>query len=637
MLSNTKLGRYTYAIGSNLEAARLSGVDVKKWQMLVYVIAGGTAGIGGISYAAIYTTVLPAQGQGFELYAIAAAVIGGTSLAGGIGTIWGTIIGVFIMSVLATGLPSLNLEAHWQTFFTGVIVIGAVLLDMYRNRKAAEVRIETPADLYKASMTEKIAALRNEASLRRSGGDAKAAASVQAQIAAAQKRIEDHLREDEGGGEGGAGPDPGGGTRCGPRVRGDAQARGAFRTGREWSGSPSTVRRAITVRRAEGCRTPESGDQPGAHVPGTKTQEEVSMRFFRRVGLLLVAAVFSLPLVGCKPAKIYIPVISKGFQHQFWQTVKKGAEAAAAQYKVDITFEGPPTEADIQPQVQMLVNDMAKNPSAICLAALDTNSVMDQLNQALQKHIPIIGFDSGVPNAPKGAIYATAATNSYNAAALAADKMFAVIKDKIAAASAAHPVTIIDFNQDATSMSVTHRGKGFRDEMIKLITTDGGKQATDIKVTGNPAYIAPDSPTSGKAIIIDVVVPASPKDTDATNTAHAVLDTGQVRPHPRHLLLERRDSKSDSRRLQRRQLRCPSSIPAWWSSASMPARLRRPPVRNKYFLGSITQDPYQIGFKAVELAVKAIKKQPVADVDTGAKFYDSTNIDNPDIAQLVYD
>jgi ribose transport system permease protein len=162
LLSNTKLGRYTYAIGSNMEAARLSGVDVEKWQMLVYVITGATAGIGGISYAAIYTTVLPAQGQGFELNAIAAAVIGGTSLAGGIGTIWGTIIGVFIMSVLATGLPSLNLEAHYQTFFTGVIVIGAVLLDMYRTRKAAEVRIETAADLFHASMLRKIAAMKRE-------------------------------------------------------------------------------------------------------------------------------------------------------------------------------------------------------------------------------------------------------------------------------------------------------------------------------------------------------------------------------------------------------------------------------------------------------------------------------------------
>jgi ribose transport system permease protein len=186
LLSNTKLGRYTYAIGSNMEAARLSGVDVKRWQLLVYVIAGATAGIGGISYAAIYTTVLPAQGQGFELYAIAAAVIGGTSLAGGIGTIWGTIIGVFIMSVLSTGLPSLNLEAHYQTFFTGVIVIGAVLLDMYRTKKAAEVRIETPADLYRASTIEKISAMKQEASSRRTAGDARQAAEIGGRIRAAR-------------------------------------------------------------------------------------------------------------------------------------------------------------------------------------------------------------------------------------------------------------------------------------------------------------------------------------------------------------------------------------------------------------------------------------------------------------------
>jgi ribose transport system permease protein len=190
LLASTKLGRYTYAIGSNLEAARLSGVDVKKWQMLVYVIAGATAGIGGISYAAIYTTVLPAQGQGFELGAIAAAVIGGTSLSGGVGNIWGTMIGVFIMSVLATGLPSMDLEAHYQTFFTGVIVIGAVLLDMYRTRKAAEVRIETRADQYRASMLEKIAAMRREASSRRAAGDGQHAAALQAQIESARDELE---------------------------------------------------------------------------------------------------------------------------------------------------------------------------------------------------------------------------------------------------------------------------------------------------------------------------------------------------------------------------------------------------------------------------------------------------------------
>jgi ribose transport system permease protein len=189
MLSNTKLGRYTYAIGSNKEAARLSGVDVKKWELLVYVIAGGTAGIGGISYAAIYTTILPAQGQGFELYAIAAAVIGGTSLAGGIGTIWGSMIGVFIMSVLATGLPAMGLQAHWQTFFTGVIVIGAVLLDMYRNKKAAEVRIETPADTYRTSMMDKIAAMKHEASVHKSAGRSSEAATLQKQIVEARAQM----------------------------------------------------------------------------------------------------------------------------------------------------------------------------------------------------------------------------------------------------------------------------------------------------------------------------------------------------------------------------------------------------------------------------------------------------------------
>lgn len=331
------------------------------------------------------------------------------------------------------------------------------------------------------------------------------------------------------------------------------------------------------------------------------------MRLFRRIGLLLVAASFAVALISCGPGKIYIPVISKGFQHQFWQTVKKGAEAAAKQYNVEITFEGPPTEADIQPQVQMLVNDMAKNPSAICLAALDTNSVMDQLNQAIQKHIPIIGFDSGVPNAPKGAIYATAATDSYAAAGLAAEKMFPVIKDKIAAATAQHPVMIVDFNQDATSMSVTSRGKGFRDKMIQLITSQTSHTAADIKVTGNPAYIAPDSPTGGKDIIIDVVVPASPKDTDATNAAAAVLNRFKS-----DRILGIFCSNEGTARAVLASTNDGSALPTQYPGLVVigfdAGKAQKAAIRNKYFLGSITQDPYQIGFKAVELAYKAIKK-----------------------------
>ncbi len=189
ILNNTRMGRYIYAIGSNKEAARLSGVDVRRWEMMAYVVAGAYAGIGGISYAAIYTTVIPAQGQGFELYAIAGAVIGGTSLSGGVGTVFGTLIGVFIMSVLSVGLPSMNLQAHYQTFFTGVVVIGAVLLDMYRVRKSSEVRVATPADEYRARAEEQIEGLRRELAAARASGDGAKARDVLARIAVTRRDL----------------------------------------------------------------------------------------------------------------------------------------------------------------------------------------------------------------------------------------------------------------------------------------------------------------------------------------------------------------------------------------------------------------------------------------------------------------
>jgi len=357
---------------------------------------------------------------------------------------------------------------------------------------------------------------------------------------------------------------------------------------------------------------------------------------FRRKGVLLAAVALIVALPTFAAPAIYIPVISKGFQHQFWQTVKLGAEAAANQYKVVITFEGPPTESDIQQQVQMLSNDLAKNPSAICLAALDTKSVNDQLNEAIRRKIPIIGFDSGVPNAPKGSIYATAATNSYAAAGIAADHMFDAIKDKIAAASAANPVTIVDFNQDATSQSITDRGKGFRDEMIKLITTKGGHPKSDIRVQGNPAYIAPDSPTSGKAIIIDVIVPPSTRTPDAPAPAQPILN----RVESDHILgvfcsneataVAMLASTTDGSAL-------PTQYPGLIVIGFDAGAGQKAAIRNKYFFGAITQDPYNIGFKAVELAVQAIRGQKVKDLDTGAHFYDSTNMDDPAIAKLLYD
>lgn len=139
ILNKTKVGRYIFALGDNEEAVRLSGIKVHLWKGLAYVIAGLGVGLGSIVYSATYIVVIPNTGNGIELQAIAAVVIGGTSLSGGVGSLTGTMIGVFIMSVLKNGLISMNLPAPYQTFFTGIVVIGAVLIDVYRNKKAKKI------------------------------------------------------------------------------------------------------------------------------------------------------------------------------------------------------------------------------------------------------------------------------------------------------------------------------------------------------------------------------------------------------------------------------------------------------------------------------------------------------------------
>ena len=136
LLNRTILGRYTFAIGSNEEAVRLSGVNADRWKTIVYLVSGLICGVAGIVIAARLNSAQPALGQGYELDAIAAAVIGGTSLSGGEGTILGTVIGAFVMSVLSNGLRILSVPQEWQTVMTGVIVIFAVYADILRRRRA---------------------------------------------------------------------------------------------------------------------------------------------------------------------------------------------------------------------------------------------------------------------------------------------------------------------------------------------------------------------------------------------------------------------------------------------------------------------------------------------------------------------
>jgi ribose transport system permease protein len=135
ILNRTVLGRYCYAIGSNEEATRLSGVNVAAWKTAIYGLCGLYAGLAGVLMASRLNSAQPALGAGYELDAIAAVVIGGTSLSGGEGSILGTFIGAFVISTLSNGLRIMSVPQEWQIVVTGAIVIGAVYLDILRRRR----------------------------------------------------------------------------------------------------------------------------------------------------------------------------------------------------------------------------------------------------------------------------------------------------------------------------------------------------------------------------------------------------------------------------------------------------------------------------------------------------------------------
>ncbi|HCA86697.1 MAG TPA: ribose ABC transporter permease [Streptomyces sp.] len=137
VLNRTLLGRYTYSIGSNEEATALSGINVRKWKIITYVVAGLFIGLAGVLISARLGSAQPATGMGYELQAIAAVVIGGTSLSGGKGSIVGTVIGALIISVLNNGLQITSVPQEWQNVILGCVIVAAVYADKARKGSTA--------------------------------------------------------------------------------------------------------------------------------------------------------------------------------------------------------------------------------------------------------------------------------------------------------------------------------------------------------------------------------------------------------------------------------------------------------------------------------------------------------------------
>jgi ribose transport system substrate-binding protein len=291
-------------------------------------------------------------------------------------------------------------------------------------------------------------------------------------------------------------------------------------------------------------------------------------------------------------AKPYIPVISKGFQHQFWQAVKQGSEKAAKDFNVDITFEGPGSESEVDKQIEMLQTALDKKPAAICFAALDSKAAIPLLEKAKAAKIPVIGFDSGVDSDIPAS---TAATDNIAAAAAAADHMAALL------GSAGGKVAIIAHDQ--TSRTGIDRVKGFTDQItakypnIKIVSTQYG--------AGDPLK----STDIAKAVIAanpDLKGYFGANEGSMKGVMNGVKESGMEGK----IVMIGYDA----------------------------GKQLKDEIRAGTVAGAISQDPVGIGYKCVEAAVKAIKGETLPKViDTGFKWYDKTNIDNPEMQPLLYD
>ncbi|SCP97044.1 ABC transporter substrate-binding protein [Anaerobium acetethylicum] len=320
--------------------------------------------------------------------------------------------------------------------------------------------------------------------------------------------------------------------------------------------------------------------------------------------------------------ELFVYMVSKGFQHQYWQAVKKGADEAAAELGAKIEFVGPNTESDIADQVQMLNNAINLKPDAIGLASLSTDACLEAIQAAKDAGIPIIGFDSGVPNAPEGAVFANASTDNYKAGELAAENTFPIIKDKITGATATVRIGVM--NQDATAESIINRGSGFIDKMKSLIEAEG----KTVSVEGHDKW---NDKKDNADVIIEVAVPSAV-------TAEASSIDGQNLLNKKDIIAVYGSNQHSGEALVNadsnlKKLGPDGVIGVAFDSGS----LIKGAVKNGTLAGAVTQDPVSIGRKTVELAVAAAKGEKVADVDTGCRWYTADNMDDAEIAPNLYD
>ena len=324
-------------------------------------------------------------------------------------------------------------------------------------------------------------------------------------------------------------------------------------------------------------------------------------------------------------------IIVKSYQSSYWQAAVKGIDQEKEALGVTANSNGPNAESDIADQVQMLNDAINKKPDGIGLAACDQEAVLDALQAAKDADIPVVLFDSGVPDAPEGSVYSTIATDNYGAGATAAENLYAALKDKIAAADGV--VRIGEVNQEATSESITSRGLGFIDKFAELATADGHTVA----VTGNEYYVSNAKEAGDEAsanVIIDVAVPAQTTvelcATEASNLLNkedliGIFGSNQVAAEGiltanGNLNVLGSDPET-------------TILAAGFDAGST----IKAAVKDGTMYGAVTQSPLAMGITTVDVLTQIANGEEVSDVPTEGYWYNVDNMDSDEIAPNLYD
>jgi ribose transport system substrate-binding protein len=328
---------------------------------------------------------------------------------------------------------------------------------------------------------------------------------------------------------------------------------------------------------------------------------------------------------------LHFEILVKSFQSTYWQAAAQGVEQKAEELGVTCNTVGPDSESDIEDQMELLQKAIESNPDGIGLAACDQDACVELLQAAKDAGIPVVLFDSGIPNAPEGSVYATIATDNYAAGATAAENLYAALQGTITSAS--EPVRIGEVNQEATSEAVISRGVGFIDKFTELAEADG----KTVGVTGNETYVsecADVGDVSTADIIIEVAVPAQTSVELCATEASVILNKSDTIGIFGSNQVAAEGVLQANETLHVLSLDPAKGILAVGFDAGS---IIKAAILDGTMYGAVTQSPLAMGQTTVETLYKIANGESVSDVPTQGYWYNADNMEDESIAPNLYD